>query len=445
MGSNLAVVVGLVAVLLSTAVPKRYGPVVALALFIVLPRFVFSDSSALQAVPPASWVLIVWLLRLARGAEVRNATRRALLALIVAFCAWGAFTVIWSSAITTSAGWLVPFALVTVPLIIGAVDRPSMVTLRRGWLVLAALVAVYGLVEFILSSNVVYDYLRAVLAEPLVRSWSVYRVNASFGHPLYAALFYAVSAAFAYGIGIRRGGIAPFVVAALCSAATVATFSRAGIASLAIALVSQTVLATFTRSKLRFFGKLGVSLLLVAGAFAAFQVPQLQERLLSEEALTSSAARDILPVIASSAAEAHSYLGSGIGTSATAIAPFNPEGLLMENGYLQLFVSSGVIGVVLFAAVLLTALLGALRRVDIAGFGSMLAFSIMIGTFNGVESNPGFLMILGFVLAMIVDEKGNHDTAPQQGPLRAPALRPDKAVRAGGLRKPAADTTWRTK
>lgn len=416
MGSTIAIVVGVAAVILAMLLPRRFGLAIALVVFVLLPRFVYSENSFIQGIPPFGWVVAVWMLRTLRNRTEDGKTRKqrnAVVALLIVALGWYVVTLAWSINPLTSLGWIVPFILGTVLVTIGGRDADSITTLRRVWLWTAAILSVYGIVEFLLSANPLYDQLRQILSSPLVRTWSVYRVNASFGHPLYAALFYSMSAAFAFGWGIIHGKKWALVVSGLAGLATVLTVSRGGIAVVAVALVVISSIAIFRQTQLRLFGKVAISMGLIVAGVAVFQIPQLQERLFSAEALSSVAARQSLDTIIWAAAENSDFVGSGIGTSTAAAFQFNPEGFLIENAYYQLFISSGVPGVALFALIIVVATFRALRRGDLAGLGLTITFGIMVASFNGVESNPGILFLLGLTLAHIYGARDSKVEAPE--------------------------------
>ncbi|ROS60969.1 hypothetical protein EDF38_0045 [Frigoribacterium sp. PhB160] len=404
MGSGIALALGGLGVVLAMVLPKRYGLGIALVVFVVLPRFIYSENSIIQGIPPFGWVVAVWVLRTLGERTSDPENRRAkirLVALLVVALAWFAATLTWSLNQLTSLGWIAPFVLGVVLVVVGSREADSVLVLRKVWIWTAAVLSLYGILEFLLGSNPIYDQLRQLLDSPLVRTWSVYRSNASFGHPLYAALFYSMSAAFAYGWAIVNGRRSYFVVAGLASLATVLTISRGGIAVLALALVAISTLAVFRQTRLNLGGKVGISFALIVAGLAAFQIPQLQERLFSAEALSSVAARQSINAIVLAAGDYFGYVGSGVGTSTAAALQFNPEGYLIENGYFQLFISAGIPGVALFAMILAVALVRTLRRGDLAGLGLVITFGIMLASFNGLESNPAILFLLGISLAHV--------------------------------------------
>lgn len=434
MGSVIAIAVGGVAVILAMLMPRRFGLSIALLVFVLLPRFIYSENSFIQGIPPFGWVVAIWMLRTLRnrGEDARTRKQRnVMVALLIAALAWYVVTLTWSINPLTSLGWIVPFILGTVLVTIGGRDAESIVTLRKVWLWTAAIMSVYGITEFLLSANPLYDQLRQLLNSPLVRTWSVYRVNASFGHPLYAALFYSMSAAFAFGWGIINGRKWALVVSALAGLATVLTVSRGGIAVVAVAFVAISSIAIFRQTQLRLFGKVAISMGLIVAGLAVFQIPQLQERLFSAEALSSVAARQSLNTIIWAAAQNSDFLGSGIGTSTAAAFQFNPDAYLIENAYFQLFISSGIPGVALFALVIIAATIRALRSGDLAGLGLTLTFGVMVASFNGVESNPGILFLLGLALAHIygsrLSEKQQPDVAQDPDPVTATSTPPQQA------------------
>lgn len=428
MGTTIALLAGGLAVLLTALLPRRFGPAVALVLFALMPRFVFADNSLIQGYPPFAWVLSLWALRSMLGRRMSSTVpgRRSLVAfLLAASVVWFGFTGLWSISVLTSAGWLVPFLFGVVVLFAFLRDGDTAETLVRAWMTLTVVLSLYAVVEFLLGANPVYDALRQLLATPDLRTWAVYRINSSFGHPLYAALFYSVSAGFALGWAILKGARRLYIVAVLSAAATVFTFSRTGIVALALSFAAVLAVAVFTRARLSLIAKSTIVLLCGVGALLVYRLPQLQERLFSTEAESSVGARAGLFQLAAEVAAVYGYRGSGIGTSALAAAPLNADEVLIENGYLQLLISAGSPGVILFALILLVAAFGALRRKNIAALGALVAFAVMTAGFNAVESNPTVLILLGVCVALAYFGEPGRATAPTPQPPQEPVDQDD--------------------
>lgn len=427
----IVVAITAVAVFASFLMPAQKLPSLALALLALIPRSLYAGSSILQAVTPSMLVLIVWFLRTGRDGwtsqRSSSAAHRAVNWLIILGFVWFAMTALWSLDRLTSAGWLAPYLVCVVLLCLRGLDSPTRRALMKTWIALAALCAVYGVAEFALQFNVIYDTIRDAIGNPLVQKWNSYRINVSFGHPLYAALFFAVSAALAFGAGVATARKRLFLVAGLCAVATALTLSRAGIIALAAALVLQMIVAIFTRTTIRNDGKIALALLLAGGTFGVMQIPQLRERFLSEEALASSAARSDINNVVFSALDSTSYVGSGVGTSFDGVAPYNPTELLVENGYFQMLVSTGAPGLVLFASLILSVALVALRRGDLTSLGMITAYALMIGSFNIIDSNPALILFLGFIVAFALssnaDVKPENDLSPTTHVSSQPSAR----------------------
>jgi polysaccharide biosynthesis protein PslJ len=191
------------------------------------------------------------------------------------------------------------------------------------------------------------------------------------------------------------------VFAAVNLAGIATTVSRGALLAVGIATALLVTVSLLRRSqRIPIQRRIAIALVLVAGLAIVSQAPALQQRTGSAEASSSSLARVQLVDLGLDVAERYDWLGAGPGMASTAARELNTLGLLIENGYIQLLISIGVPGLVLF--VLFTA--SGVGRAAIAGSYSGMAplviYLICVGLFNILESNMPALLLLGLASLM---------------------------------------------
>lgn len=398
------IVVALLAVLVLSALPERWLPAIALVIWVLVPRRLTVALLNVDVVYPLMLILFVWAIRAAlrrRGeTRARDLARTWLSVLFLGFVVWLLLVTVigraWGESLTWVGAVVVLFMAPTL-----LADRATSRVLVNTWMVMTGLISVYAIVEFALSTNIVYTPLYEALGDGDVQRWSVYRSHASFGHPLYASLFLSAGLALAIGRFLEGPRKAHLVVAALALGGVITTVSRSGL--LAAAAASAVVLlAGVVRSRrVSSVAKFVMVIVVAAALVGAFQSGALAERALSSEASSSSEAREWAITLAFEAARQTGWVGAGPGTSADTVRALNSYMILVENGYLQLLVSTGVAGVVFFVVALLLSGGVGLVRQRYAGFGALLAIAVCIAGFNGLESNPSMILLIGAAGAMI--------------------------------------------
>ena len=408
-------------------VPVQVLPSVGLVLFCLLPARILPQEGPLAALPVATIVLAIWALRrLLRMHEpladtalptpaafdtpvhtTRVPTTRgfglALTARIsgIGFVLWSALVLTHSVQTQTSAGWLISFtAGAILPLVITEA-RAEARLLRQTWLILAAAFGCYALGEALLGSNPLWGRLYAVLGVTDSQHWSVYRAEASFGHPLIAALFFAVAAVLATTRWLTNRSRWPLVVAVISGLALIATVSRGPLLALAVTMGLAYLGVIALRGDKRWsrvallavIGAAGIAVLLSNAAF--------RERNSSTEAAVSSQARDIGIWVAVQAAKASDWLGTGPGTSGITGRLF--DSVVIENSLLQLLISVGIPGVILFLGMIGCAVLAAFRRGDIAAGAALVVFTACITSFNAIDALRPLHLLLGCLLVLCLN------------------------------------------
>ena len=192
-------------------VPAHILPAVALAAFALIPARILPQDGPIGALPLTTMIIVVWAVRRlltdpadrqpsAAPAPFRSATRYFALL----FLAWSLFALVRSTDLQASLGWIISFSAgVLLPLAIVTASREAY-WIRRVWLMLGATLGAYALIEGALRANPVWGTLFSVLGLSDSQHWSVYRATASFGHPLFAGLFFAVACALAIGVWLQE-------------------------------------------------------------------------------------------------------------------------------------------------------------------------------------------------------------------------------------------------
>lgn len=421
-------------------VPKHLLPSIALTIWVLVPRRLFETVGPLALVFPVCAVMLVWGVRQAFSNEMRGRTRvpakTALTTILVLTLLWLLVSTLIGQKWGDSLSWVIAFAtLALVPALFA--DLRATRAVRSTMLVLVAITGVYAMVEYFLSANPIYDPIYALLGQPEVQNWSVYRAHSTFGHPLYASFFLAAGFALALGRALERPRFWPFAVAAIAGIGVVTTVSRGGLAAVAASAVVVILLVVFRSDRVSGMIKFLTVAATAVGMIVALQSDAFSERAGSSEAGSSADARTWIFELAYQSANNTYWLGSGPGTSADTVRALNSYQILVENGYLQILISAGLPALVLFLGILGVSCVHAIRVQRYAGLSVLVAFSTAIFGFNGLESNASIFLILGVGL-MLIWTPGNEDQATgdavEPGAARQVGLRRLTPMRAGGTR-----------
>ncbi|MBF4457330.1 O-antigen ligase family protein [Pseudoclavibacter sp. VKM Ac-2867] len=407
LGLGDAAYLGIGALLALTAlllVPKHLLPSLALILWVLVPRRLFEDVGPLALVFPVCVVMLVWGLREAltkkKMSRPRLPAKTALATVFVLALVWFLVSTVIGQKWGDSLSWVIAFAtLALLPALFA--DARATSAVRTTMLVLVAITGIYALVEYLLSANPIYDPIYALLGQPEVQNWSVYRAHSTFGHPLYASFFLAAGFALALGTALERPRFWPFAVAAIAGIGVVTTVSRGGLAAVAASAVVVILLVVFRSDRVSGIVKFLTVAATAVGMLVALQSDAFSERSSSSEAGSSADARTWIFELAYQSANNTYWLGSGPATSADTVRALNSYQILVENGYLQLLISAGLPALVLFLTILGISCVQAIRMQRYAGLSVLVAFSTAIFGFNGLESNSSIFLILGVGLMLI--------------------------------------------
>lgn len=400
--------------------PVHWLPSLAMVVLALFPTRYIPSDGPFNALPPLAILLGVWVVRRllwpdgrARLPQERSAAlaaRYAVYAAAVLFSAWLLLSVALTGGQESSLGWSMSFvASVLVPLLVLDARR-EVVLLRKTLLVVGALAGTYIVGEMVLGFSPLYGTGSGDLL------FSVYRARGAFSHPLFAAAFLAIPAALGLGTWLTDGRRWPLVAAALSAAGLMATVSRGPLAALGIAAAFAVLLSPVFigwADLRRWVQLLGVA---AVGGVAVLNFGPLAERADSIESRISADVRDRAVDVSIRAADFSGWIGTGPGTSGETSRLFDT--IIIENSLLQLLISIGIPGLLLFLL-----FVGALAwRATLTGalgpLLALIAYVVAIAGFNTLDAVRSMHVLVG-VLALLCLHGGTRT----QDPL-APAARP---------------------
>lgn len=413
-------------------VPVRTLPTIALAILTLFPTRLIPNDGPFNALPPLAIVMGIWVFRRVvlgqrppgdDGAPPdlhRMGARFAVYATGLLLAAWLVISTLLAGAGETSVGWTTAF-LVSVLLPLLVLDaREEARLLTRAFLVLGALVGVYLIVEMVLGRSPVYGGL-ATIAGGVERefAFSVYRAHAAFSHPLFAAAFLTMPAALGIGMWLTSGRKWPLVCGALAAAGAVATVSRGSILAIGVAvgfalLISPVFIGWANIA--RWLQLLGLT---VIGGIAVLNFGPLAERADSIESQLSAGVRERAVYVAVEAAQYSGWLGTGPGTSGVTGRLFDT--IVIENSLLQLLISVGIPGVLLFLLFMAALMWQAWTQLNLGVVLAIIAYLVSISGFNSLDAVRSMHILIGFLALLAM-----HGTAPASA--RLDADRPPKAT-----------------
>lgn len=409
--------------------PVRVLPAAALVLFVVLPQQAVAGVMV-AGLSPASIAMLAWVLRRwmwdsgSAGREPREyslAVARLAAAALVAWCVW-LITSQSGEALINGVGWTASLTVgLVLPLLVTKVDAELQVLWRVAPVVTIG-AALYAVLEFSISRNIVFSPIYDVVGRSVAQEWAIYRAHGSFGHPLYAATFFSTMAALALGRSVSSGRPQTLWILAGLFGALVTVSRSAVVAIAAGAAVAATI--GLLRHGRRAAKPAAAGLALMTAASASFLVGgAFQERGQASEAGTSSDAREQVVAFALTAARSTDWLGIGPASADRVVTRLSDNNYIVESSPLQILVSVGVPGLGLFTLVLMCVFINAASRRAVAGMAGAVSLFVAMAGYNAVETLLPLHVLIGLVLALFCREdlRGRHG---QVGPRHdAAALR----------------------
>ena len=396
----LAVFLGAAVALHVFLLPTAWLPSMALVIHVLVPAPPIPLASALTP-SVAVVILLIWVIRRLFEKHAEHGVIHLdwkVLTLPVAVGLWYSMSLVLSTDPPRSLGWLFVFGTSILLYTIVPVTTADADLLLRTWVVVGALIALHVMFESILQSDLLYGWFYRQLGVDSIQHWSSYRPEGSFRHPLSAALFLATTSAISLGEAVRRSKAWFFLPALMAGAAAVLTLSRGSVGALVmggLVVWSMWHPGRFPKfSALRHTsGLVGTSLLVGIVNFGPFAA-----RLDSIEAARSSETRTEVMRIAISSSWEQGPFGGGPGMSQQVISPVNTDGLPIESSLLQLLVSTGLIGVLLFMALMLEILRRGVLARSMGAVAGLTTYLITVSVFNVFEAKESLLVFGGLLI-----------------------------------------------
>lgn len=410
------VVIGIAFLVVVFVIPAHWLPAVAVGAFAFVPIRFVPDNPLLSALPLPAIVMVVWMIRrgmLALSARHSGHTMpfgriRPHQIIVGAILVWLLLSLLFSDFKYTASGWTISFtAAALLPLLVRNAAREAEV-LRSFMVVSGGIAGTYAIVEGLFRYNFVFTPIYNAMGLSSVQHWSVYRSEITFGHPLWAATFLSIGAAYGIIRWLTDGSKRDLIFGLLAALGVVATVSRGAVLALGLALLTGILCWAFSR-----VGKsVGRTLLLgiggVAGIFAVIQFSGLLERGGSTEAIQSNMARDRAWTLSMDAAARHWPLGSGPGTSSLATAVVDDK-TVIENSGLQFLVSTGGIGLALVLVLIAAAGIASMLRRDYASLAALVAYVVAVAGYNAIDAKRSMHVLFFCVIAMAMYGANNRD------------------------------------
>ncbi|PWJ48644.1 O-antigen ligase [Quadrisphaera granulorum] len=411
------------------SVPVHWLPGIALVTFVVIPMQLLPSQGAGNVLRPALVILYVWLLRrllatplraLADPANpadphpIRSAFGWYLMtsvsAVLLAVWTWTAIG--WSPIPTTSTSWTASFLLSAfLPLLVLDAREEARV-LRSCFLWAGAAAGAYAMLEQAVRSSPLFDAVYAALGAAVGAPWAVYRAEVSFGHPLFAGAFLTVPAVLGIVGWLQGGRRRELVLGAIAAVGVVMTVSRGSLLAVGAGLVAGAaalalVMPGVRKERLLAVVPFGIIAVLGLGAFGP-----LSQREDSVESGLSADVRFRALDVALRSAEQTGWLGGGPATSGVLGRQFSQ--IVIENSILQLLMSLGVPGLLLFVLVVGSACIVALQRGDAAAAAVVVAYVVAIAGFNALDAVRGMHVMMGFLLLLALHGRRLDTVIPPQ-------------------------------
>jgi hypothetical protein len=415
LGMALALV-GLAAAFL---MPRTWLPGLALCAYALIPTAYLSLPQAFgRFLTPAVIVLFVWACRtLWDGLDERQPLPRYWWLVSAAFCIWIVALTFESAHRMRSALWCV-VVVATIVLGGGAAARSPHVrnTLLKTWTALAIVLGAAGTLEGVTHLNPLASHYE-INGQAIRQVWSVYRIETTLGHPVANAMFFATTAAVMVVRAMVRPSMMRLAAALLSTSALTFTASRAGVLGLAIG-VGVSLIALTVASSASLGRKILIAGALVAVVWGASQAPMLVKRESSSEGQASSVYRSQVLHTAFSVMRSGHYVGSGPGTSQDTVTEAGGS-LTIESSPLQLGISIGLPGLVLFALLVGFAGAAAIRAERWESVAGLIACVTGASAFNAWDSAPESLALLALVMLTCLASRREDASAPSRTQTRA--------------------------
>lgn len=394
-----AFALGCAGILVLSEVRARWCLVAAIVVLLVVPAQSLPVPGIVARAPLAAIPFAVWVLRGPRA----SAVNLPLLASSLAFLAWILLSLAFSPDRSgLSFYWVIGVGLTLCLPWIRQADLRADIPLLTGLLIGGtAVVAVYAVVESVVfQSNPVYGWLYSRGPWPISQHWSEYRVTSSLGHPLVNGSIFASVAVLALGRLVDRPTLLHLLSVAALAAGVAVTLSRSAAISFVAGAI---VLLLFTRGRQRLGRKLvvAIAIIVVGAAFSG----ALLSRAGTDEARASVEVRSSLVSQTMAVVDHTGPFGAGPGQTdglrQRAGLPGAP--LPLESAYAQAAGDLGLIGLGLFAILLIGAVICGLRFPEgVPAGAALVSLLVSVAGYRAWASALGLFTLAGLYMCCIV-------------------------------------------
>jgi hypothetical protein len=416
------------------AMPVHMLPSVALAVIALVPTRLVPSGGPFNALPPLAIVMAIWVLRRLvldhrgpRTAMLRPLTgvgpRLAVYTTAIMLVVWLMLSTFRAGFGDTSVGWTIAFtASALLPLLVFDA-REEVALLRKVLLVVGAVVGANVFIEMMLGTSPIYGLLALLSGGERTFGFAVYRARGPFSHPLFAGAFLTIPALVGIGTWLTTGRRWTLVCGLLAAAGVLGTVSRGSLLALGLAVGVAVVVAPFFtgwKNINRWFALLGLA---VVSGIVVLNFGPLLERSDSIESQLSAGVRDRAVDVALDAAAYGGWFGTGPGTSGQTGRLF--DSIIIENSLLQLLISIGVPGLLLFLAFVASLIWTAWARGDLGAGLAVIGYVVAVTGFNSLDAVRNMHLLIGILVLLAV-----HDSEALAERPRAASALPDPRLAA---------------
>jgi hypothetical protein len=391
--------------------PLAFLPALSLILFALIPTQYLPLDTMNAAWSPSLIAVAVLTLRAAiAGRSIAHGLHAAV---VVAASAWVALATILSVNRGVSIAWGINFlALTMIPAMLLPTWPKAREHVEKAWISLGGILGIYGVFEYFLGANVVYDSLYQYGATQLQQTWNVYRITTSLGHPLLNGTFFAISCLLGCG-AILRGGRRWTIIATTASATgLLLSASRGAAVALAVGITLLVGGALLKRKEIATDKRAVGAIVAAAVLIGIFASGPLGDRAESGEAASSTITRLASISAGQQLAEHYLPLGAGPGLADTLkrqMTVGDPRRGI-ESSWLQVVISLGLPGTFLLAVMLLLpAMASWVARPGPAA--SLIAYVVAIASYNLIEATRPALLMVGLLLGLTIQNNGTDERA----------------------------------
>lgn len=394
--------------------PRHWWPAGAASLILLVPFAYASGSATLSYLVPGSLIMLTYVLAgLGQRPPWMGQGVSILTGIFALYCA---FQIPFGGSDNNSRKLIWTLLLIFVVLLPFLTSRNHLILKPIVLMVLGSgvVISIFGIIEYATRFNIFAEFF-SLASSPLTQKWGDYRILTMVGHPLVNATFLAVSGTASLASYLRWNYRSSLLILVLSGAALVLTQSRTGIAALAVGIGFALIGSAKGKNKGRIIG--AIMLLAIAMLiFVQIENP-LSQRNSSVEGQGSSELRFAYLEVMPDLMDAASIWGTGAGLSDSALEKVGgyASGYPIESSAVQLVVSLGPLGTLLFVAAVGGVLILSVRRGAFIAPSMFAAYLVAASGFNLFEAFPALIAVPGILLSASVaeacDDSNDHGAA----------------------------------